>query len=211
MGEEELFVARFCSIRKNEVRDNDGVFFLSEISSLDEFLSTLYDFIKPDYPKFYKMDRLSQSGLLAAEVLLKDKLMVNEFDPESRSLILSNSSASADTDKKFHQSIKTTASPSLFVYTLPNIVAAEISIRNSMKGETLFFITEKFDAALLYENVEMTLSQKHLQSCVAGWVEVSNEQCQVFLCLIRRATSPGAEKFSEYVLERLYQTALCSN
>src|SRR6185503_17555551 len=106
------------------LKDGEVVLDLSGIS-LDDFLLKAYDWVQLMYPKYYKMDRLSKLGLLASEILLK------EYKRDaSTAVVLSNAHSSLDTDLRFWESAKTQASPSLFVYTLPNIVAGEICIRN---------------------------------------------------------------------------------
>ena len=53
-------------------------------------------------------------------------------------LVLSNANASLDVDLKYAKTMQTGASPALFVYTLPNIVIGEISIRIILKVKMHF-------------------------------------------------------------------------
>src|SRR5579871_2576029 len=136
-------IISYCHIRNKEIwKDGERVFSFRH-GSLDEFLQAAFDHLQPGYPKFYKMDRLCQFGFLASEVLISSIQL-----PETTALVLSNASSSLDTDSRFWETVKSQASPSLFVYTLPNIVIGEISIRHKLKGESVFFISPQFDPQL---------------------------------------------------------------
>ncbi|MEJ0079473.1 MAG: hypothetical protein WDM78_00555 [Puia sp.] len=56
-------------------------------------------------------------------------------------------------DLKYAKTIRTGASPALFVYTLPNIVIGEISIRRHFKGENAFFVFKQFDGNFIEKYV----------------------------------------------------------
>jgi hypothetical protein len=83
--------------------------------------------------------------------LLKDEPAIN--DPYATGIVLSNSNASLDADIKYYDSVANIPSPALFVYTLPNIVIGEISIKHSFKGENAFFIFDSFDARFYRHNM----------------------------------------------------------
>src|SRR5690606_29495083 len=92
-----------------------------ETESTDEFLKRIYQKSEANYPKFYKMDLLCKSTLLAAEFISKKGSI---YETET-ALVLSNHSSSMVSDEKHALSIyneESTASPAVFVYTLPNIV-----------------------------------------------------------------------------------------
>ena len=107
-------------------------------------LTDLYKRYVGDYPKFYKMDRLSQLGFIASELLLQAEGRERFKDCDDRAIILFNHASSIMADRQYLSSIETPGqffpSPSLFVYTLPNIVAGELAIRNHYHGETTFCI-----------------------------------------------------------------------
>ncbi len=118
------------------------------------------------------MDNLSKLGWLASEILLKDSFKPEDYKPEEFGVVLANSNASLDTDLKYFETTKEFASPSLFVYTLPNIVIGEICIRNKFKGENAFFIQEKFDTGFIEQYVNNLVNSNILQACICGWVDV---------------------------------------
>lgn len=104
----------------------------------------LVDFYKSigfEYPKFYKMDILSQKGLLLVEYLLQGQ----KINPEMTGIFLWNEKSSLEADLKHQENIKTGLdNPANFVYTLPNICIGEIAIRHKITGETGFFISPSF-------------------------------------------------------------------
>lgn len=109
----------------------------------DKMLVELYRRFAGDYPKFFKMDTLCRLGFIAAEILLNEK--ISQCEKEQMSVILANRSASIKNDTDYLATISEGnyyPSPSLFVYTLPNIVTGEIAIRHHIQGETSFYILE---------------------------------------------------------------------
>ncbi|HEV8513410.1 MAG TPA: hypothetical protein VGQ59_09035 [Cyclobacteriaceae bacterium] len=139
------------------------------------------------------MDTLSKLGFLASEILLSKK----SYATDSIALVLSNSSSSLDTDKRYWETVKIHASPSLFVYTLPNIVMGEICIRHGIKGESIFFVTPKFDAEWITSYVDLLWNEENIKYCLAGWVEVMGDQADVFLYLADKSSVQSANKISE--------------
>ena len=101
-----------------------------------------------DYPKFFKMDSLSKMAFIASERLLNgyDERFVSRDDV---AVVFFNSSSSLAVDIDYQKTIRLNddyyPSPSLFVYTLPNICAGEVAIRNKFCGETSFFVFEELD------------------------------------------------------------------
>ena len=156
-----------------------------EFKGENDWKKELYQALELEYPKFYKMDALSKMATLALEVL-KRKVDLTQFDDDGLSLIFANSSSSSATDNKFISSYSENGSPSpsLFVYTLPNIITGELCIRNKWYGENTFFINEKFTPELYLEQINFNFS-KWVQACLCGWVEASGsqEECTLFLIM----------------------------
>ena len=139
-----------------------------------EALNTLYHNQIEDYPKYYKMDPLSKLGFVASELMLKGE--EGRFEGrEDRAVILSNKSASLADDKAFERTIIDRsdffASPSLFVYTLPNIVTGEIAIRNKYFGETSFLVLPEFNARSIAEMTVAAFEDPCTESVLGGWLE----------------------------------------
>ena len=98
--------------------------------------------------------------------------LLHEFD---RAVILFNRSSSIASDKKFLASIADKdnyfPSPSIFVYTLPNIVTGEIAIRNGYHGETSFYVLTDKDEALMQEILQTAFMDAQTKSAIAGWLD----------------------------------------
>lgn len=197
------YINRHCRIR-NKTIIRDGKIVYEKIGgNLDEFMDAALKELSVSYPKFYKMDRLSKLGFLASEVMLKGVQLTGIYKPEAVAVVLSNSTASLDTDLKYFDSTKTIASPALFVYTLSNIMAGEICIRQGVKGENAFFVLPGFDSSRLFEYAEIVMASGKTDACIAGWVDVLGEQHDVFLYLLEKSDSGGLEHNSTH-LQKLY-------
>lgn len=198
------FITSYSAIRNNQIfRDGQLLFSGNPSMPLEEFLRSAYDFLKPEYPKFYKMDQLSQLGFMASLALLKDRNLKEEYAPEKTAVVLSNASSSIETDKKYLQSTQQIASPSLFVYTLPNIVAAEISIHQRLKGEPAFFITEQFDPGFMVSYVNQVI-HRGAESCIAGWIENNENAPDVFLYLVEKEKKNSSIEHTGETVAKLY-------
>jgi len=186
------------------VLKNGTLLFEDSSAGINEFLAATYKYLQAQYPKFYKMDNISKLGWLAAEVLLKDSFDKEKYSSEQVGVVLSNANASLDSDIKYIDSLKGVPSPALFVYTLPNIVIGEISIRNGFKGENAFYITPTFDAALIYEQVVSAMETGGLQACVFGWVDVLGSEYKTSLFLVELGAASSSIPFSAENMDRLF-------
>ncbi len=151
------------------------------------------------------MDNLGKLGWLANEVLLQGSFDKEKYKPKDTGIVLSNANASLDTDIKYYDTTKTFASPALFVYTLPNIVIGEISIRHRFKGENAFFIFEEFDAAFIEQYVSNLVNNNILQCCICGWVEVLDNCYNATLFLVEKDKSANSVNFTKENLNKIYQ------
>ena len=151
------------------------------------------------------MDGLSKLGFIALEGLLKDK--ENRFEPcEDTAVICFNRSSSLETDTNFQETISNDKnyfpSPSLFVYTLPNIVTGEMAIRNKYFGETSFYISEKFDEEQIMEIVENAFFDKSTKRVIFAWIENYEEIHEVLMALI--SNEECDMEFTNEQLKKLY-------
>jgi hypothetical protein len=174
-------------------------------SNLSDFLITAYRHFDLQYPKFFKMDHLSKLGWLANEVLLQGSFDKEKYSAEDIGIVLSNANASLDTDIKYFETTKTMASPAQFVYTLPNIVIGEISIRHHFKGENAFFIFPAFDAAFVEQYVSNLINNNILQICICGWVDVLGDEYNATLFLIEKEKSANSFIFTKENLNKIHQ------
>ena len=199
-----LFINRYCHIRNRSLIDQGKIIFTSTEGTLGNFSENSFHWMSLAYPKFYKMDRLSQLGFLASELLLRNSGISERYHSDKVAVILSNTSSSLDTDIRYAESVKSVASPALFVYTLPNIVAGEICIRHGLRGENAFFVFPEFDAQKMCDYVETVMATDCTQACVAGWVEVIGERHDVFLYLAERAKEPDGVEHTADQLHKIY-------
>lgn len=155
---------------KEELEEQEG----KEHHSL---LTSLYKQMIGNYPKFYKMDGLSRLGFVASEILLNAEK--GETDKE-RAIIFFNHSSSIASDRNYKESINDKnnyfPSPSIFVYTLPNIVTGEIAIRNHFHGETSFFILPDKDERLMEEILQASCRDDQSKSFLTGWIDYEDER-----------------------------------
>jgi hypothetical protein len=192
-------------VRAEHVYKDDQLVSATAATGLSAFLAEMYQQSGARYPKFYKMDNLSKLGWLATEILLANSLDKDRYEPSQIGIVLSNANASLDADIKYFESVKEMASPALFVYTLPNIVIGEISIRHNFKGENAFFISEEFDAALLQKYVSNLLNNDILQACICGWVDVLEESYEAVLFLVEKETAAD-NNLQAFITENLDKT-----
>lgn len=155
---------------KEELGEQEGL----EHHSL---LTSLYKQMIGNYPKFYKMDGLSRLGFVASEILLNAEK--GETDKE-RAIIFFNHSSSIASDRNYKESINDKnnyfPSPSIFVYTLPNIVTGEIAIRNHFHGETSFFILPDKDERMMEEILQASCRDAQSKSFLTGWIDYEDER-----------------------------------
>jgi hypothetical protein len=199
------FITSHAHIRKRALI-KDGELICRDLrGSFEDFLDSAFQVAGANYPKFHKMDASSKLGFLGSEILLKDFNLLNHYEPGQVALVLSNAHGSLDSDIRYFESTKTVASPALFVYTLPNIVAGEICIRNGIKGENAFFVTPGFDIPQIHHYVELIMASGRTKACIAGWIDVIGIHHDVFLYLAEKKQRGNALDHSAVQLQKLYQ------
>lgn len=162
----------------------DGkVFAIDKEGKQSSLLTALYKQITGNYPKYYKMDGLCRLGFIASELLLKaerDEGSFTEDTNKTRAIVFFNRSSSIASDKKYLASIVEKdnyfPSPSVFVYTLPNIVTGEIAIRNGYHGETSFYILPHKNELLMQDIIETTFMDEQTTSILTGWLDYEDSE-----------------------------------
>jgi hypothetical protein len=197
---EALFITGWCSIRKDRIRRMNGDDAVNEnFLNFADFIKSLYRKEQVSYPKFYKMDRLSKLGFLCAEMVLKDNPVTERYNKEEIGIVIANSASSLDTDMDYQAMISDRSnyfpSPSVFVYTLPNIVIGEICIRHGIKGENAFFISEKFEPERLTEYVGELIHSSRSKAVLCGWVDILEKQFESLLFTVEKGS--GIKKTGE--------------
>ena len=218
----KLEIASYCRITDKSVILNGKALSISRSSEESNlWLDDIYKSINMQYPKFFKMDRLCKAGVLAAELVLGEMGKIGEtgeivfpaspISPVSPispiSIVCFNSSSSLDDDTVYQNTINDKEnyypSPSVFVYTLANIVTGEIAIRHKIAGETSFYISEKFDAAQIYDTITDMFRDNSLNGLLCGWVEYCDNHCDVLVMYVKRGNG-NLENVSEEMILDLY-------
>ena len=200
---EPYYISVNCTISDGVVRKDGNILFKNE-AVINDFLISAYQHFQFNYPKFYKMDNLSKLGWLTAELALQNSINKEDYEAEDVGIILANANSSLDDDLKYYDTVGDVASPSLFVYTLPNIVMGEISIRHRFKGEQAFFIQEEFNADFIYQQVNYLLDSNLLQACICGWVDVIGEDYKAVLFLVEKTKNENAVLFSAENMDNIF-------
>ncbi len=165
----------------------DGRIVHEAVGDRSLFLEQIYQSESIEYPKFHKMDRLSKAGFIATELLKKYHPGISDYGDDKVGILFANSESSTETDKRFEKSYDghTSPSPSLFVYTLPNIVMGEIAIRNKWYGESIFGIFPA-PAPDFYRSNCRNLFQKGMEAVLIGWLNVG-DGLEIKMCFVERS------------------------
>jgi len=208
---ETCHITRYCTLRNHTIRLNGESLYTGTDDSPAGFFNSVYRMLDTGYAKFFKMDPLCKLGFLATEILLRDSGLGQNYAPAEVAIVLSNASSSVEADRNHRQSIANRdsyfPSPSVFVYTLANIVIGEICIRHKIHGEGMFFIGKKFDPGILYNYVTRLLDDGVAGACITGWVEVNGDDYEAVVYLIEKQAglNSGIAIFNAENLFNLYQ------
>ncbi|MFH0866744.1 MAG: 3-oxoacyl-ACP synthase [Bacteroidota bacterium] len=188
---EQLIIGGYCIIRNNQIFFNKELLYQDESAlTFSDFSKSAYRFKNAGYPKFFKMDNLSKLGFLTTEILLGKYNAGKSLIHEKTGIVIANSSSSLDTDFTYFDSIRDIAdyfpSPSVFVYTLPNIMIGEICIRHKITGESAFFISERFDPEFIFNYVQQLFVLEKVQQCITGWVELMDDKYEALLFFVEK-------------------------
>ncbi len=206
----KLALTKYCSLKDNRFFiDGTLVYEAVAGTTAHDFLISLYRAEKVSYPKFFKMDELSKAGFLSAELLLKGTSVYGVEPKTNTGIIINNHSSSLHTDVTYQETIGENyfPSPSIFVYTLPNIVMGEIAIRHKIYGENTFFVSEKFDSQLVSDYIYQLFLDSDLDQVITGWVEFNQQQCEVQLMLVEKMQSDSnpSMEFNANTIKVLYK------
>lgn len=201
-----ISISAYVLLRNNQIILDGKLIFENKGMSATEFLQAAYDHFQINYPKFFKMDNLCKTGFLATELLLRGKNLSEQFQPEEMGVIFSNANSSLDTDIRYEASIATNPSPSLFVYTLPNVLIGELCIRHRIKGETACFVFDIFDADFQSGYVNLLLGSDKIKTCISGWGDYYDGKAEAFFYLAETKEGEGLLEHTAENLNRLWHT-----
>jgi hypothetical protein len=186
--DQDASISSYVLLRNNRIELDGAIIFEKPDVSAEDFLQSAYEYFEMAYPKFFKMDKLCQTGFIAAELLMRNK--EQQWLPEEMGIVISNANSSLDTDLRYETSLKTTPSPALFVYTLPNILIGELSIRHRIKGESACFVFDIFDAEFQVGYVNTLFETGKIKSCVSGWADYYDGKAEAFFYLAETGQHP---------------------
>jgi hypothetical protein len=189
-------ITAHCTIREHRIYLNDTLLYQAPdpAADLNAFLVGAYRHFGVQYPKFFKMDVLCKLAFLTAELVLPAAKVLARLAPHAVGLVLANRSSSLLTDLAHQRSIADAAaylpSPSVFVYTLPNILIGEISIRHQLTGENSLFVADTFEPTVLEAYAAQLLAEGASQACLCGWVETAQDAYESFFYVVEQGVAP---------------------
>ena len=188
------FITSYCHLDHESCSVNGKTIAERDWGSDESWFKQLYKNQEFVYPKFYKMDSLSQAGFIATELIRRTQPNLGAYEDDKIALLFGNQYSSVDSDIRFKKSYKEQGAPSpaLFVYTLPNIVLGEIAILNKWFGENLFVVLPKFAPDFFVNYVKILISTGS-DAVLCGWLGINGEQINVFLFLVERQGGAGME------------------
>jgi len=102
------------------------------------YIKSEFASVSEPYMKFSKMDDYCKLGTTAVELLLNKVGGLSKYNPYEIALVVNTDTGCIESDLAHLDNITAeeyNSSPAIFVYTLPNVVAGEICIKNKFKGE----------------------------------------------------------------------------
>jgi 3-oxoacyl-(acyl-carrier-protein) synthase len=181
------YISHYIHVSNKGISLNGDVVYSANGLKGSELLIDAFKTLGLNYPKFYKMDNLSKLAVLSTELLLRDTGFTTKYKPEDKAVIASNANSSLDTDKRYWESVKSGApSPSLFVYTLSNVMIGEICIRWGIKGENTCLVSEKFDITFQTDYVNSLLDIGNAEVCISGWADYLDGEMEAFFMLVEK-------------------------
>ncbi|HQW55326.1 MAG TPA: hypothetical protein PK076_04340 [Saprospiraceae bacterium] len=176
---------------------------------LEDQLILAYKKTSINYPKYYKMNSLCKLAWLALNRCLgiNDDLKHYKGSDDIGTLFCNNSSSLVSDlphAQVLNQKGGDVASPSVFVYTLPNIVNGEMAIYMKWHGYNEFLIIHEQSSTQFYNHVHLLFETTSIDQLLIGYVEVGNGTglIEARMCLLDRNSVDGT-MWSEEVAKRL--------
>lgn len=206
---QNLGIKSYCHIKNNKVYLDGKLLFSDDAElPLKALLKAAFRNFKIKYPKFFKMDEISKLGFLAADILLKD-IDTSRFKESEIGIVLANSQSTLVTDMLHQESINNYnnfyPSPSVFVYTLPNIMIGEISIKHKFRGENAFYIFEHFNTAFVADYINSLFNNQKIKACLGGWVDQSESRYEAFVYWLEDIKEDETPAHTGAIIKELYE------
>ena len=196
-------IISFVSIRGNKIIVDGRVLLDMPDATPRVFFESAYRLLGINYPKFFKMDNLSKISFIACDILLHDTQLLTPYDPYEVGIVFQTANGSLDTDLLYHKSRETIPSPSLFVYTLPNIAIGELNsiiLKNTAfkKNTTTMFQVQ-------YVNSLLDLGRSKL--VVAGYSDFCGDQFESLFYVVSTGDGSGAYRHNAENLNEIYHNS----
>ncbi|NJN25605.1 MAG: 3-oxoacyl-ACP synthase [Cyclobacteriaceae bacterium] len=189
----KLIISATSKITSEGAYQNGHLVVSNEHDEAGRFFKDCYTHLAITYPKYYKMDRLSQLCFLCAEFLLVGHDRFKDYDRGQIAVVIENYHASLVSDQKHQISISDRdnyfPSPSVFVYTLPNIMLGELCIRHQINGEATCLLPENKDFFCKY--IRALFDGGASECCIAGRVDFTDSAYGAELYLIENSAMVG--------------------
>jgi hypothetical protein len=194
----------YCTIKNDKVWIDGLSFFTGDPTSEKDFLRQVYHYLNLDYPKFYKMDNLSKLGILGVEIVRHKMPWLDNLSDESIALVFQTVMGCLESDLQHQKNLENSAaSPSVFVYTLSNIVIGEISIRNKWYGESICLMGRSSDLSDLVSYSKSLILNNKAQLVLAAIIDSVHDQHTLNMFVVEKSTS--GEEFSEENLKKIIE------
>ena len=176
----KIGIEGYVCIRNNTIISDGHVLFEKQNVSAHDFFNSAYAEFRINYPKFFKMDSLCKTGFLAVEILMQRTKNVTDLGPMETGILFCTANSSLESDLLYQESTLTIASPSLFVYTLPNILVGELCIRHQIKGDSACFIFDTFNASFQADYLNALFNSGKIKAGISGWADFYNDKFEAF-------------------------------
>lgn len=178
-------LVRKVEISAGHVKVDGAVVFSAQDSDFHAFIREAYKSRGESGMKFYKMDDFCKLGYMAAEWLLEGIV----YGEEECGIVLTGKYGCLDTDMRHQQLIDaggdSVASPAVFVYTLPNVVAGEISIRHNIKGENVWLCSPARSMQIVRSYACLAARSSGLKYCAVGSLDCLDGHYSAVMELLR--------------------------
>lgn len=168
------------------VKVDGEVVFADENADYHAFIRDAFKAVGGQNMKFYKMDDFCKLAYVAADRLLEGI----DFGEEECGMVLSGRYGCLDTDMKHQQIIDSEgdagASPAVFVYTLPNVAAGEVSIRHHIKGENTWFWSDDRQMRDIRQYAGLMMAAQDLKYCMTGYFDCIAGKYEAVFKLLER-------------------------
>jgi hypothetical protein len=208
-----MFITRTSKITPTHIQvDENIVYQNTENLPFQENIKAAFKQLNQPYPKFYKMDALCKLAFAGASYLWQQDEPGAKYKPEEVAIVLINKASTLLTDIEHQKSIQSREqyfpSPAIFVYTLPNIMMGEISIRYKLQGENLLLVSDVFDEQLLFRQVEMLFRLGKAKAVLTGMVDIDEENYESTLLWVENESSlenmPESSIFAPSNVKNIY-------